>query len=83
VLGTHEWWNDNSAYANETQQHEKMMGLYYNQQFDHAIRFCEDLKPCFLGTMTDFYIKWIDRCNEMKEAGLSEDWDGVYRATTK
>lgn len=83
VLGTHEWWNDNSAYANETAQHEKMMGLYYNQQFDQAIRFCEDLKPCFLGTMTDFYTKWIDRCNEMKEAGLSKDWDGVYRATTK
>lgn len=83
VLGTHEWWNDNSAYANETQQHEKMMDLYYNQQFDQAIRFCNDLKSCFLGVMEDFYVKWIDRCNEMKEANLPEDWDGVYRATTK
>ena len=83
VLGEHSLWNENSAYVFETKQHKKMLDLYRMQKFEMAIKFCNDLKGCFLGTMDDYYDVWIDRCNEMKTHDLPKDWDGVYRPTTK
>jgi hypothetical protein len=53
------------------------------QQFDEAIRYCKELKGSFLSQMDHYYELWIDRCNEMKSAGLPTDWDGTYRATSK
>ena len=83
VLGDFNWWNENSHLAMEEQQHEKMIKLYRNQKFDHAINLCEQLKSAFLGEMSDYYAIWIDRCEEMKSKNLPEDWDGTYVATTK
>lgn len=83
VLGEHSWWNENSAYVFETKQHEKMLDLYRMQKFDMAIKFCKDLKGCFLGSMDGYYDIWIDRCEEMKTRELPKKWDGVYRPTTK
>ena len=83
VVGRHDWMMQNSAYVFETQQHNKMLELYRMQQFDEAIRYCKELKGSFLGQMDHYYELWIDRCNEMKSAGLPTDWDGTYRATSK
>jgi len=83
VLGEHDWWNENSAYVPDTKTHNGMLNLYRLQKFDLAIKWCEDLKGAFLGTMDDYYDVWIERCNEMKTHDLPEDWDGVYRPTTK
>lgn len=83
VLGTHEWWMKNSAYVVETQQHNKMLELYRMQQFDMAIKWCNDLKGSFNGEMDHYYELWIERCNEMKRLQLPANWDGVYRATSK
>jgi hypothetical protein len=60
-----------------------MLALYRMQQFDEAIRYCKELKGSFLSQMDHYYELWIDRCNEMKSAGLPTDWDGTYRATSK
>jgi adenylate cyclase len=83
VLGEHKWWNENSAYVPETKQHDTMLELYRMQKFDVAIKWCNDLKGAFLGTMDDYYEIWIARCEEMKTQNLPKDWDGVYRPTTK
>tara|TARA_B110000503_G_C7087157_1_gene387826 strand:- start:362 stop:1345 length:984 start_codon:yes stop_codon:yes gene_type:complete len=83
VLGTHENMLTESSYVMETAQHEKMLNLYRMQKFDTAIHFCEDLKMCFGGKMEEYYNLWILRCAEMKSANLSQNWDGVYRATSK
>ena len=60
-----------------------MLNLYRLQKFDLAIKWGDDLKGTFLGTMDDYYDVWIERCNEMKTRELPKNWDGVYRPTTK
>ena len=67
----------------DTQMHEAMLALYRQQKFDQAIKFCQDLKGRFAGEMDHYYDAWIERCEEMKHAGLPPDWDGVFRATSK
>jgi adenylate cyclase len=67
----------------DTQMHEAMLALYRQQRFDQAIKFCQDLKGRFAGKMDHYYDAWIERCEEMKHVGLPQDWDGVFRATSK
>jgi adenylate cyclase len=67
----------------DTQMHEAMLALYRQQRFDQAIKFCQDLKGRFVGEMDHYYDAWIERCEEMKHVGLPQDWDGVFRATSK
>ena len=69
--------------VNDIQMHNAMLALYRQQKFDTAIKFCGDLKGRFNGTMDHYYELWIERCEEMKSANLPEDWDGVFRATSK
>ncbi len=69
--------------SNDTQMHTAMLELYRQQKFDIAIKFCKDLMGRFNGEMDHYYEAWIERCKEMKNAKLPEDWDGVYRATSK
>jgi len=67
----------------DTQMHAAMLHLYRNQNFVRAITFCKDLKGRFNGAMDGYYDMWIERCEEMKDAGLPKDWDGVFRTNTK
>ncbi len=67
----------------DVQMHCAMLELYRQQKFDQAVKFCQDLTGRFDGAMDHYYEAWIDRCEEMKHAGLPLDWDGVYRATSK
>ena len=69
--------------VNDIQMHNAMLALYRQQKFDTAIKFCGDLKGRFNGIMDHYYELWIERCEEMKLANLAEDWDGVFRATSK
>jgi adenylate cyclase len=72
-----------SATKADRQMHEAMLALYRQQRFDQAIKFCQDLKGRFAGEMDHYYDAWIERCEEMKHVGLPQDWDGVFRATSK
>jgi adenylate cyclase len=67
----------------DIQMHVAMLQLYRQQKFDTAIKFCNDLMGRFNGLMDHYYELWIERCEEMKNANLPEDWDGVFRATSK
>jgi len=83
VLGEHKWWNENSNYILETQQHDKMLALYRQKHFAMASRLAESLIGSFRGIMDGYYENWIERCEEMKSKELPDDWDGTYVATTK
>ena len=83
VLSEMGWAFKNTNWFVAQQQHEKMHGYYKRQQFDHAIRICNDLSIEFDGKMRDYYTMWIERCEFMKTQPLPEDWNGVFIATTK
>ena len=82
VLGTTKSLDENTAYHVEVKVHEEMMKLYKAKQFDMAIKFCEDLKRCFSGEMTEYYKMWQQRCLDCTD-NVPDDWDGVYRETSK
>jgi adenylate cyclase len=63
--------------------HANMMKSYKSRRFDDAIYYAKRLKGCFGGKMDAYYDMWMERCEELKSAGLPENWDGVYRATSK
>ena len=67
----------------DSQMHDAMLALYRKQKFDQAIKQCRELKGRFDGAMDHYYDAWIERCEEMKNVELPQDWDGVFRATSK
>jgi len=83
VLDTWFWAWHNTDWPSRQDTHNKMHELYRSQQFDMAIKFCNDLKGEFDGKMDNYYDMWIERCEYMKTQDLPKDWDGVFIATTK
>lgn len=83
VLGRHDELMSTMNYVMPMQQHEKMLELYRARCFDAAIKYCQDLRGMFNGMMDDYYTMWIERCQEMKGKDLPQDWDGIYKATSK
>ena len=70
-------------YNKPAEMHEHMHLNYKRQNFDKAIKICNDLMDCFEGQMADYYKMWIERCEYMKTQDLPKDWNGVFIATTK
>ena len=70
-------------YSTCIQQHEKFLALYRNQHWTLALRWLNDLRDEFNGVMADYYAMMEKRIEVLREEGLPDDWDGVYRATTK
>jgi len=65
------------------EQHEIMHAKYRGQEFEAVIAFCKTLKNSFDGELTGYYDMWIERCEELMEQDLPNDWDGIFRATSK
>ena len=63
--------------------HRNMLKFYRKKQFDKAIELCKLLKGQFDGKMDGYYDMWMERCDFMSTQDLPEDWDGIFRATTK
>ena len=82
VLGNNEWVFKNTNWYFNQQQHEKFLKLYRGQSWMMAEKFANDLKNSW-PDMADYYDIMLDRIAEYKENSPGEDWDGVYRATTK
>ena len=83
VLSEMGWMMKNTNWGFAENQHIKMHEYYRNQQFDNAIRLCNDLSVEFDGRMRNYYTMWIERCEFMKTQPLDKDWNGVFIATTK
>jgi len=77
---TPEEWNDWTA---SREMHNLMLQQYREQKWKEAINSVNDLKGSFNGQMDHYYDLWLERIEEMKNAKLSTDWDGVFRATSK
>jgi len=74
---------DKNKYIKPAEMHEAMHSNYQKQNFDKAIKICNDLMDCFEGQMQGYYKMWIERCEYMKTQDLPKDWNGVFIATTK
>lgn len=70
-------WND------DKEVHNLMLQCYREQKWASAIKLVNDLKGAFDGEMDHYYDLWLERISEMQAANLPEDWDGVFRATSK
>ena len=70
-------------YAGARQLHEDMHMNYRKQDFDKAIKLCNQLHDAFEGKMSGYYDMWIERCEFQKTQTLPKDWDGVFIATSK
>ncbi len=71
------------SWAQAKEQHDEMLTLYRQQKWDKAIKLVNELKGEFDGQMDHYYDLWLERIEEMRNAGLPADWDGVFRATSK
>ena len=70
-------WND------DKEVHNLMLQCYREQKWASATKLVNDLKGAFDGKMDHYYDIWLDRIVEMQTVALPEDWDGVFRATSK
>jgi adenylate cyclase len=82
VLGNNEWVFHNTSWYMNQQQHEKFLKLYRQQSWKIAEKFANDLKATW-PEMAEYYDIMLSRIEEYKKNSPGEDWDGVYRATTK
>ena len=64
-------------------EHNNMLQAYRLQQWDQAVEMVNALKGEFDGNMDHYYDLWLERIEEMRNAGIPKDWDGVFRATSK
>ena len=60
-----------------------MLEKYRKQDWFTAISLIEALAGKFNGQMDHYYSLWLERIEEMRNANLPADWDGVFRATSK
>jgi hypothetical protein len=60
-----------------------MLAEYRGQNWDHAKMMVSELRGQFGGNMDHYYDLWSQRIEEMKNANLPKDWDGVFRAQSK
>ncbi len=77
---TPEEWNDWTA---SREMHNLMLQHYREQKWKEATSSVNDLKGSFNGQMDHYYDLWLERIEEMRNAKLPADWDGVFRATSK
>jgi adenylate cyclase len=63
--------------------HNMMLDYYRKQEWKKAEALVETLKGKFDGNMDHYYELWLERIEDMRNANLPSDWDGVFRATSK
>jgi adenylate cyclase len=72
-----------AEYIAAREVHDTMLVAYRAQKFDQAIKMSQELMGEFDEQMDHSYELWIERCEYMKSIKLPNDWDGIYRATSK
>jgi len=72
-----------TKYVKGKQLHAQMHKHYRNQDFDKAIKLCNQLSKTFDGKMCGYYDMWIERCEFQKTQDLPVDWNGIMIATGK
>jgi len=63
--------------------HEDFIKYYRQQDWDQALKYIRVLRNAFKGELNEYYEMMEERIEELRNANLPADWDGVYRATSK
>lgn len=63
--------------------HNDFLKYYRNRDWETALKYNKTLKKYFNGELKYYYDMMEDRINELKDANLPDNWDGVYRANSK
>ena len=63
--------------------HEDFIKNYRRQDWDQALKYIKVLRNAFKGELNEYYGMMEERIEELRNANLPKDWDGVYRATSK
>ena len=63
--------------------HEDFIKNYRRQDWDQALKYIKVLRNAFKGELNEYYAMMEERIDELRNANLPKDWDGVYRATSK
>ena len=82
-IGTYKELNNTMNWHMAQRQHEKFLGWYRSQAWGMARKWIDDLRNEFNGVMVGYYDMMEKRINQLEQEDLPDDWDGVYRATTK
>jgi adenylate cyclase len=72
-----------AQWADAKSRHDAMLFAYRQQNWEGAILAITHLRGSFNGQMDHYYDLWLERIEEMRNAGLPKEWDGVFRATSK
>jgi hypothetical protein len=63
--------------------HRDFIKAYRKQDWDYAIEYIKTLENAFKGELKEYYKMMEERIEELRNAKLPKNWDGVYRATSK
>jgi adenylate cyclase len=72
-----------AEYIATKELHDLMLDYYREQKWSSALHMIDELKGEFDGSMDVYYDMMIERIGELRTSQLPDDWDGVYRATSK
>lgn len=70
-------------YMSAREVHDLMLDYYREQKWPTALYMIDKLKGEFDGNMDAYYDIMIDRIKKLRESNLPNDWDGIFRATSK
>ena len=65
------------------QTHRDFIKAYRKQDWDYALEYIKTLENAFKGELKEYYKMMEERIEELRNAKLPKNWDGVYRATSK
>jgi adenylate cyclase len=72
-----------SDYNDDREVHDLMLQCYREQKWASAQKLLTDLQGSFAGAMDQYYEMMQSRIEELRTARLDENWDGIFRATSK
>jgi adenylate cyclase len=63
--------------------HNKFLKSYRRQDWDNALQILSALKESFQGELKSYYDMMEERIEQLKVNNLGDNWDGIFRATSK
>ena len=63
--------------------HADFIKAYRRQNWEQALVYINVLQNAFKGELNEYYAMMKERIEELRQADLPANWDGVYRATSK
>jgi adenylate cyclase len=75
--------DNNSLNVAYSRTHADFIQLYRSQQWNRMKEYYMTLRDAFSGDMREYYDMMMERVEEFIKNPPGNDWDGIYRATSK